>query len=200
MKAITQDYVKYFKYIYPSWNQPTLTNNGIAGSSDMAVWHTFGGNNGSWGTTYTAFSPNGGYIGFYCDEWKSSMTINAYYKNPLKIQSISFFIPSIDDRPSGRAQNIRLYGDGNLIMVIGDVGENSWYSNNVNVNNFYNQYSLYVENAGWAEEDRVDIMNITINGVTRSIIEATSADYDYAVYLKKTTLFERDNKYYAVKS
>ena len=82
MKAFIKRTRNYYKYIYSNFEQPTLTANGEFGGDSMAVYHVFGGNNGSWGTTYTAFQPNGSRIGFYCDEWKSSMSllnVNSYF-------------------------------------------------------------------------------------------------------------------------
>lgn len=151
------------------WTQPRLTSNGTFGGNQMAVSRTFGGNNGAWGEAYTAFSPNTGIVGFYCDEWKSSMYFNVYYPNPIKANRITFYIPS-RSAPASGAYNIHIWG-GNYnndrsqwVQQLGDVGENSSCNAQLNCPNYYQYYTLYFENGGWSYEDSVEIQSITLYG------------------------------------
>lgn len=152
-----------------TWNQPTLTANGTMGGNSMAVSRTFGGNNGAWGEAWTAFAPNTGIVGFYCDEWKSSMYFNIYLPKPTRLTRISFFIPHRDSSGGG-AYNTKLYGGNsnndrtNLLKNIGTVGENSSYDSSISTSNYYQYFTLYFENGGHSYEDRVEIQSIKLYG------------------------------------
>lgn len=184
MKAITEKIRHYYKYKYTNFEQPTLSNNGVFGGDSMAAYHAFGGNNGCWGTTYTAFQPHEGRIGFYCDEWKSSMYICIYFPKPIRLTGLNFYVPHTS-ASGGGAYNTLLYGGygandrRELIRNIGTVGENSWCSVELTSPNYYQYYTLYFENGGWAYEDEVQIMHILFSGIIREITEGTEEDYDF---------------------
>lgn len=204
MKAILKRTRNYYKYIYSTFEQPTLTANGEFGGNSMAVYHVFGGNNGSWGTTYTAFQPNGSLIGFYCDEWKSSMYICIYLPKSTRLTNLSFYIPSTSSS-SGGAYNVLLYGGlfandrRELIRNIGTIGENSWCNVELTSPNYYQYYTLYLENGGWAYEDEVEIKNILLSGICREIIDGTAQDYDFYKDLCEYKVISENDNYKAFK-
>lgn len=139
------------------------------GGNKMAVSRVFGGNNGAWGEAYTAFAPNTGMVGFYCNEWKSSMYFCMYYPYPLKASRITFHIPWVGDS-SGGAYNVHLWGGDSVNdrskweHSLGNIGEGSSCDAQLNCPNYYQYYTLYLENGGWGREDRVDIQSITLYG------------------------------------
>lgn len=187
MKAIKEIITRhYYKYRYYDFIQPTLTENGSFGGNNMAVYHVFGGNNGSWGTTYTAFQPNESLIGFYCDEWKSSMYICIYIPCPTRLTHIKFYVPHTSNS-SGGAYNTLLYGGlfandrKELIKKIGTINENNWCDIALTNPNYYQYFTLYFENGGHSYEDEVEIKQILLDGVCREIIDGTPLDYDFIV-------------------
>lgn len=204
MKSVVEVIKHYYKYLYTQFVQPTLTGNGAFGGDSMAVYHVFGGNNGCWGTTFTAFQPNGDRIGFYCDEWKSSMYICIYLPKPTKLTSLSFYVPHTSSSGGG-AYNTLFYGGlfandrRELIRNIGTIGENSWCNVELNSSNYYQYYTLYFENGGWAYEDEVQIMHILLNGICREIIDGTEEDYDFIEYENKYKAIFEDENYKAFK-
>lgn len=204
MKAFIKRTRNYYKYIYSNFEQPTLTENGTFGEDSMAVYHIFGGNNGSWGTTYTAFQPNGSRLGFYCDEWKSSMYICIYLPKTTRLTGLSFYVPHTSSSGGG-AYNTLLYGGlyandrRELIRNIGTVGENSWCNVELSSSNYYQYYTLYFENGGWAYEDEVQIMNILLSGICREIIDGTARDYDFYKDLCEYKVISENDNYKAFK-
>ena len=204
MEALRKNKIrKYYKFQDKTWTQPTLTSNGSFGGDNMAVYCVFGGNNGAWGTAYTAFSPNGGIVGFYCDEWKSSMYFCVYIPKAIRLTRISFYIPHRADS-SGGAYNTLLYGGYSandrreLIRNIGTVGENSTCNITLTTPNYYQFYTLYFENGGHSYEDRVEIQSIRFEGVYREAIEATSVDYNFYKDIYTINTPKINNEYYAL--
>ena len=194
MKAYKESETRYYKYEYSTFVQPTLTSQS---SPEMSVAISYSKNNNTYGNVYQAFSPNTGSVGFYCNEYKGSMSIYISFPNPVKLTNISFKIP-YKERPSGRAENIKLYANSSVIKNIGTVAENASYSGSIENSNYYNSYMLYVENGGWAEEDRVDISNILLVGEVRKTVKGTAQDYDYKIEGGKTYVVKEENvrKYY----
>jgi len=204
MKSAFEIVKHYYKYVYTPFVQPTLTSDGTFGGNSMAVYHVFGGNNGCWGTTYTAFQPNGSLIGFYCDEWKSSMYICIYLPKPTRLTALSFYVPHTSNS-SGGAYNVQLYGGlfandrRELIRNIGNIGENSWCNVELTNANYFQYFTLYLENGGWAYEDEVELKNILFSGTCREIIDGTPEDYDFCKEENKYKVFLKDEKYKAFK-
>lgn len=151
------------------WNQPTLTANGTMGGNSMAVSRTFGGNNGAWGEAWTAFAPNTGVVGFYCDEWRSSMYFNIYLPKPTRLTRISYTSHS-SHSSSGGIYNAKLYGGNSnndrheLLKDIGTIGEGQSCDVSINTQSHYQYFTLYFENGGHSYEDRVEIKNIKLYG------------------------------------
>lgn len=151
------------------WIQPTLTGNGTMGGSNMAVSRTFGGNNGAWGEAYTAFAPNTGVVGFYCNEWRSSMYFCIYIPKPLRANRISYQ-SHYSHSSSGGIYNAKLWGGNSandrheLIKDLGTIGEGQTKDTTISTNNFYQYFTLYFENGGHSYEDRVEIKNIKLYG------------------------------------
>jgi len=203
MKSVIEINRHYYKYIYSTFTQPTLTENGTFGGNQMAVSHTFGGNNSSWGTTYTAFSPNTSGVGFYCNEWKSSMYFCIYLPKPTRLTSLTFFIPYTGSS-SGGAYNTLFYGGNGandrkeLIRNIGTIGENGTCNVALTSSSYYQYYTLYFENGGHSYEDQVEIRNIKIAGESRTVVDGAINDYDYYIdtYKCQTPLINNEYKAY----
>lgn len=183
MRAFHTDTTReYYKYQDVDWTQPTLTSNGTMGGSSMAVSIVWNGYNYNYGTPYTIFVPNNGQAGFYCDEWKSSMYVNIYIPVPLKLTSISFSIVGTGDGADGAAYNVHLWGGNSInnrleeVRYIGDTWGGTFTSS---TSNYYQYFTLYLENGGWAYEDKVTIMNIKLNGSYRTIVAGTPSSYDF---------------------
>ncbi len=196
---------KYYKFVENTWQQPTLTSNGVMGSDAMAVNRVDSGHSYNFGTAYESFFPNTGQNGFYCDEYKGWMYFVIYLPKPVKLTNISFSIPFTGDGADGGAYNCHLWG-GNWendrreeIKNIGTVSENSNYNSALTSSNFYNYYTLYLENGGWSSEDKVTISNILFEGVEKILVEATEDDYDVVGHTDICKVFNINGKLYAQK-
>lgn len=193
---------KYYKYQDAAWAQPTLTSNGVMGGDTMAVAINWAGFNYNYGTPYTIFSPNTGNAGFYCDEWKSSMYITAYYPQPLRATNIKFSIIGTGDEADGAAYNVHFYGGNffnNRLEEIAYLGDTWGVDTALSSTSYYQYYTLYLENGGGAYEDKVTITGILISGVVQTVIEGTSEDYDFYKDIYNIKAPEYNNKYYAYK-
>ena len=175
----------YYKYQYDTFTQPTLTENGSMSGDAMAVSISYGGSiQYTLGQPYTAFSPNTGETGFKTPEVKSWARLYVYLPLPTKLTNISFKTSS-NDSASGGAYNTVLYGgDYNgatteTIKNIGNVGQGGTYDSALSTDNYYQYFTLYFENGGWSDEDRVGLNTIVLQGQTRETIESTESDYDY---------------------
>ena len=192
---VVKETIRYYrKYAYSDFVQPTLTANGSFGGSAMAVSHTFGSKNSSWGTTYKVFSPNTDKLGFYCDEYKGHMYIYIYLPKPTRLTHLSFYVPHTSDS-SGGAYNTKLYAGYSqtdrrvLIKDIGKIAEKNSCNVNLTNANYFNYYTLYIENGGSAYEDQVEIKDVLLSGVCREVVNGTSQDYDF---------IEENNTYKAI--
>ena len=184
MKAFLNNKIrKYYKYQEVTWTQPTLTSNGSFGGASMAVSRVDSGHSYNFGTAYESFSPNTGQNGFYCDEYTGWMYFVIYLPKPIKLANISFSIPNTGDGADGGAYNCHLWGGNSEndrreeIKDIGTVGQGSSYNSVLTSSNFYNYYTLYLENGGWSSEDKVTISNILFAGVERTVVDGTLEDY-----------------------
>lgn len=154
-----------------TWTQPTLTSDGTIGGNQMAVSKVYSRTNSIYGAAYESFSPNGGQNGFYCDEYTGWMYFNIYLPVPVKLTNISFFIPRTGDSADGGAYNCHLWGGYSKndrleeIKNIGNVAENAGYNSSLTTNNYYQYFTLYLENGGHGHEDKVTIKNILLSGV-----------------------------------
>lgn len=193
---------KYYKYQDNTWVQPKLTSNGTMGGDYMAVSINWAGYSYNYGTPYNIFSPNTGNAGFYADEWKSSMYITVYYPSPLRATNIKFSIIETGDGADGAAYNVRFYG-GNFfndrLEQLLYLGSTWGVDTQLSSTNYYQYYTLYLENGGWAYEDKVTITGILISGVTREVVEGTSDDYDFYRDVYNVEAPQYNNKYYAYK-
>jgi len=207
MKAVFDEEIHYYKYVYEDWTQPTLTSNGTMGGDTMAVSLNWSGYNYNYGTAYQIFSPNTGNAGFYADEWKSSMYVVFYLPKHTRLTSFTFSAIGTGDGADGAAYNTRLYG-GNFIN---DRREQLYYMGDtwggtytITSQNYYQYFVLYLENGGGAYEDKVTIAGLSCAGVSRTVTDGTESDYDYKIETGDTYLLKRTenniDKYYALKS
>lgn len=206
MKGIIQSTKRYYKNTEIDWTQPTLTSNGTMGGDQFAVTAIFGGNNSQSNVSdsYSAFSPNEGWIGFYCDEWWSWMKMCFYFPTPTRITSLYFYIPYIGSA-SGGAYNTALYagtfaGDTSITYYnIGGIGENSacslTFGDELGLG-YYQYYNIYCSNGGHSYEDMLHIGRISITGKQKSITEATEDDYDYYTEAKKILIPKLHDTFY----
>jgi hypothetical protein len=205
MLALKDDKViKYYKYVDTAWTQPTITQNGAFGGNDMAVYKVQGGNNYSYGTAFESFQPNTGNNGFYCDEYKSSMYFCIYLPKPTKVTHLYYYIPW-QESASGGAYNCHFWG-GNYpddrshwVRQIGNIAEGGTCNIDLTPDDYYQYYTLYLENGGWGGEDRVTIMNILMTGLERNLVEATEEDYDIIGSTYTCKVFNIKGKLYAQK-
>lgn len=209
MRALVNEYTKYFKYVYTDWVQPTLTSDGSFYGSSMAVALQFGSNNSQYGTAYKIFLPNTDLAGFYCDEWQSWMEVRMYFPNPTRIKTITFNNPDNRTDQSGPLVGTTLFaGDyaGSREVTYLSIGTvtGTYTNNNVPSNGYYKYYTIYFKNKGSAYNDRADIRKIQVSGVERTVIEGTPEDYDYKVDGGRVSLIKETingtNKFKALKS
>lgn len=205
MKVYKNQTRKYYKQVDTVWTQPTLTENGTFGGSNMAVDWSLGGNNYSSGTPYTAFSPNTGGLYVYADEYKTWMRIFIYYPTPIKVTNISFRVDTVNSA-SGPATNTKFYagnfkGDTlNLLKDIGTVNDGSSYSGDISVSTMYQYFVLYAENGGVGNADSLNISNILINGMHTDITEVkVSEDWTYYKDVDVYSAIDANNTYNVVK-
>lgn len=190
---------KYYKYVYESWTQPTLSADGVVGGNNFACFSsgTYG-NNSSY-AAWKAFDRNSTASGEY-DKWTSPETsdtkyIGFYNPQPLKVTKL-------------RIYNHITYS--NYYLVSGTIqGSNdrlSWtdlseFSNGTNVNyfdvnlnsnnNYYKYYRITNLLGSLGAQHEVWVREIDITATQRSTIESTSSNYDF---------YKDTYKYYALKS
>lgn len=203
MKTVFERETKYYKYVYSTWTQPTLTSDGSFGGDSIGTAISFGSNNYKWGTAYQVFAPNTGNCGLWCDEYQSWVAIDIYIPKVLKITSIQIGCFTTGDGADGNAYNTVLYAGnskGSTAVTLKNIGTvNIGGTTTFTIDNagYYQYFRLYFTNGGYAYEDKVCVGNIKIFGTARDVTEGTASDYDYKIESGKTYMIHENNTYKA---
>lgn len=187
MKLLPSDNKRrYFKRILGEVTQPTLTSNGIPDEDYMYVtWYTaHGGVQSASATTYTAFYPNNGSLGYTVYKASVGVAVGMYFKNPIKPTKLSFQVSGY-----GGSKGTILYGSNNLafdfnnsdqIQTIGDVPiDGAVHEFTIDCSKYYKFLFFYGYTPGGLGGDHLYFSNIKLDGVSEVIIEGTEQDYDF---------------------
>ena len=167
---VTEDITKEVK-LDKYFIQPTLTENGTPGGEVMAVSWTPLGGAWTYGSAYSIFEPNSGYIRIYLGEATSALKVNMYLPKPTCLTSIAFKVLRTD-MSSGDAFNTKLYagtsmGDTSvLIKSIGRVSIGNIAQIDIDdLSDYYQYYTLSAQTGGQPYMDSLSLSNFLLKGI-----------------------------------
>lgn len=200
MKAFKQTVRKYYKYIISTYLQPTLTGNGVWGSSDTAVKETVGNISTTYsGPVYGCFN---GVNSVSANNW-ANLDFRFYSKIPLKITQIKLLQGVMAQATKG-GKFYYSKDDSSWIQCGSFTGQplntSTYTTFNTSVDGYYNYYRILLDEAyTYSNGNRhVSCGGIKLIGTQRTTIAGTEDDYDYYEDVLIYKLPKLENKYYGI--
>ena len=192
MRLIVEPEIKYYKYAYADFVQPTMSDSGTFEVSEMAVRKCTGtkGATGAYSSAHTYFQPTNATWRMYADEAKKHAWVIMYTKKELR--PTSFIFKTKAGWGDSNVYNNEFYagtGPGdttNKIGTLGTIGINKTGTFDLSsCTDYYHYFMWHFANGGAAENDNCYVYAWKLTGVTREPVECSQSEADFFVYKDK---------------
>ena len=192
IKSFIQNDIKYYKYQYSTFTQPSLSGNGSMGGTSWAVAGKGSGGTPDANNPYQAVYPQTGTYNIYNKGGQPSLTVTMYTPNPTVITSATF--TALWGNYSDSYVNIRFRAsnDNNTWTTLYPQASLHEGTQTITFNNSntYKYYELYVLTTGGGYHDGIRLSSIKLTGQNKVSIAGTANDYDYTTTTSTYKIFK----------
>ena len=188
MRTYGYNTTNYYKYVYADFVQPTMSDSGTFGISEMAVRKCTGtkGATGGYSDAHTYFQPTNATWRMYSDETKKHAWVIIYTKKELR--PTSFIYKTKSGWGDSSVYNNEFYagtGPGdttNLIGTLGTIGIGKTATFDLSsCTDYYHYFMWHFANGGSAENDNCYVYAWKLTGVTREPVACTASEADFSI-------------------